>query len=62
MDPKACRRRIDSLHDESDPQRRRLIALYADRLDWAYLAARTATIEEEGRAMRLLREEFDPRC
>ena len=27
MDPKACRRRIDSLRNESDPQRRRLIAL-----------------------------------
>ena len=48
--------------DEDGRWARRLIALYADRLDWAYLLARTGTVEEEGREMQLLREEFEPRC
>ena len=48
--------------DEDGRWTRRLIALYADRLDWTYLAARAASVEEEYREMRLLRAEFDPRC
>ena len=48
--------------DEDKRWTRRLVALYADRLDWAYLANRTAAVEEEDCKMRLLRQEFEPRC
>ena len=48
--------------DEDGRWTRRLVALYADRLDWAYLANRAAAVEEEDRKMRLLCEEFEPRC
>ena len=48
--------------DEDGRWTRRLTALYADRLDWAYLISRVDAVEEEGRKMRLLREEFEPRC
>ena len=48
--------------DEDERWTRRLVALYADRLDWEYLANRTAAVEEEDCKMRLLRQEFEPRC
>lgn len=48
--------------DEDGRWTRRLIALYADRLDWEYLATRSAAVEAESREMRLLRQEFDTRC
>ncbi len=48
--------------DEDQRWTRRLTALYAGRLDWAYLAARAGAAEEEDREMRSLREEFNPRC
>ena len=48
--------------DEDGRWTRRLSALHADRLDWAYLAAQTDAVEEESRKVRMLREEFGPRC
>ena len=48
--------------DEDGRWTRRLVALHADRLDWAYLVERAEVVGEEGRRMRSLRKEFAPRC
>lgn len=48
---------IHGTSDEDGRWARRLVLLYADQLDWAYLRSKTGTVQAEARALARLEEE-----